>query len=78
MCTNEATALTNANAKAIWHTFGGSSLSNVTIIGANQVARLKKVVANRGVQNQQFVSPLNSQTVGTGAPTLLTVDTSAA
>ena len=78
MLTNEATAPSSANAKAIWHTFGGSSLSNVTLINTSTVARLKKIVANRGVQNQQYVSPLNSQIVATGAPTLLTVDSSVA
>lgn len=76
--TNEATAPTNVNAKAVWHSFGGSSLSNVTIINANTVARLQKMLANRGVQNQQFLSPLNSQAVSTGTPTLLSVDTATA
>lgn len=76
--TNEATAPTNVNAKAVWHSFGGASLSNVTIINANTVARLQKMLANRGAQNQQFLSPLNSQAVSTGTPTLLSVDTAIA
>ena len=76
--TNEATAPTNVNAKAVWHSFGGSSLGNVVIINASQVARLKKYLTNRGAQNQQFLSSLNSDAVSVGAPLLLTVDTSAA
>jgi hypothetical protein len=72
---SELTAPNNANAKAVWHTFGGTNLGNATITTATAL-RVSKMLANRGSQAAQFLSQLSTGFSTTGSPAAnLTVDT---